>query len=48
LDPLATGTLVLMRPFALDAIGLPVMMAHMMHEEFMKSFVNKPANKSAT
>ena len=48
LDALATGTLMLIGKIALDAIGLPVTMGHMMHEEYMKSFVNKPADRSAT
>jgi hypothetical protein len=48
LDALATWKLKLIGKIALEAIGLPVMMGHMMHAEFMKSFVNKPADRSAT
>jgi hypothetical protein len=48
LGALASGTLILIDKFALDAIGLPVMVGHMIHEEFMKSFVNKPADRSTT
>ena len=48
LDALATGTLMLIGKIALDAIGLPAMKSHMMRDEFMKSFVSTPADKSAT
>ena len=48
LDALATGTLMLIGKIALDAIGLPAMKSHLMRDEFMKSFVSTPADKSAT